>query len=277
MTSTHKPPKATKKVFISSRGGSRTKGADAVARANVPPPPRMSLEAPLPRLTEAHYARGGEANSWKYVVEDGVFESALAHDQHRLRELGWKPKPHRPRSLRGGPAVPQKDRTKSETSSVFSFGKRTAAASITTLDIQNSLSADIHPSGSSIGQLEDRLYELSITSSEDVDQVSLSNFTAPSFLEEGEDDDVYSQYSVEAESFISESAVPRARSLSLSSAETDESLGPSEALPTRPHRRFSLVSPGVVVFKPDEPRPLSFDQHPHPADVALQRNTPAIL
>lgn len=49
-------------------------------------------------------------NEWDYVVEEGVFERALAHDQLRLEELHWHEFDHRisRTGLRGGARIPKK-------------------------------------------------------------------------------------------------------------------------------------------------------------------------
>jgi len=98
-------------------------------------PPPTVIEAPLPRGTvrtcsqlcfvllfslfltlrltiaqSSHYLRGGRGNEWDYVVEDGVFERAMAHDRRRLQELEWREYDRRiaRTGLRGGAAIPKK-------------------------------------------------------------------------------------------------------------------------------------------------------------------------
>lgn len=107
--------------------------------------------------------------------------------------------------------------------------------------------------------MEQRLYELSIASSDDGQSVALSNFTAPTFmLMEGDEDDESGDDSDATESGHMDATAARARSFSLSSATSEDSLATPEVSPTG-HGRFSFRSPGILVFKPDEPQPFSLD------------------
>jgi hypothetical protein len=106
--------------------------------------------------------------------------------------------------------------------------------------------------------LEQRLDEISIALSDDGQSVALSNFTAPTFmLTEAEEEELGNDSDV-TESGIVDATAARARSFSLSSATSEDSLGTPEVSPTG-HGRFSFRSPDTIVFKPDEPQPFSLD------------------
>jgi len=69
-----------------------------------------------PSSKTSHYLRGGTGNEWDYVIEDGVFERALAYDRIRLQELKWQDFNHRlsKTGLRGGAPIPKKKEPKTK-------------------------------------------------------------------------------------------------------------------------------------------------------------------
>ena len=105
--------------------------------------------------------------------------------------------------------------------------------------------------------LEQRLYELSIASTDDAGSIAFSNFTAPTFLLADEDD--VSEHSSSEESTIT-IGDHRIRSLSMSSVDTENSLSTPEISPVHSHGGYTLVSSGKFIFKPEATQPLTFDE-----------------
>ncbi|KAG8761456.1 hypothetical protein FRC14_003869 [Serendipita sp. 396] len=236
-----RPPK-TKPIYYSSRGGSRTKGSDGLARANASPPPSTALETPLPRSVHSHYARGGE-NEWNYSVEDGDFDEAMLHDHLRLQQLGWVNQGHPPRSLRGGPAIPgQTSKPKKQLRLRSLFRKSKAGSG------SGSLS-----SPTSTGSSDP--YQHSEIWSEETQSVALSDFTSPSFLPD--EIDSYDGYEPgEPDTATIEEA--RTRSFSLTSVGSgDMSLTPEAQIVAR---EYSPPSTGTLAFKQAVPTPTPPDK-----------------
>jgi hypothetical protein len=105
--------------------------------------------------------------------------------------------------------------------------------------------------------LRQRGYQSSLISSDGSQSARLSNFTVPSFLR-GREDSV-SLICSSTESLTLDAENQRIRSFSLSSRTSEDSVHTPESSPLEPHTRFSLVSPGVLFFKPNETQPLAFE------------------
>jgi len=238
------------------------------ARANVSSAPHTVLETPLPRDQASHYLRGGTGNEWHYVVEEGVFERALANDMVRLQELKWVEADHKVSrtGLRGGGMPKPKDpnRVKKPRMRGLAIFRKKANGE-TTIGSESTPTTPSSPSDFTLSSyptrdfedksLEQRLYELSIASSDDHESIAFSNFTTPTWLLA--DDDASSQHSTSSDTSTIGDHGQRTRSLSLSSVGTVDSLWTPEVSPARSHGHYSFVSPGILVFKPEEAQPLN--------------------
>lgn len=242
-------------------------------------------------LQAAHYLRGGTGNEWQYVVEDGVFERALAHDRLRLQELKWHQYDIKvaKTGVRGGARFPKKKEPKDPNAKktgpkvISIFRKR--AGSTSSAEASGSLSSPTSPSDFSLSHfptrdfeeksLEQRLYELSIASSTDLEgSIALSDFTAPTFLLADYDEDDL-QHSSSEESIASTIGHQRIRSLSLSSEAMDDPLAGPNASPVHSHGNYRSISTGILAFKPEGVQPLDPDgfkgaeMSPGPSALAL--------
>jgi hypothetical protein len=161
-------------------------------------------------------------------------------------ELRWKTHDHRiaKTGLRGGALIPKKKdpKLKDKTGRFackFIMGAvwifliplpvlRKRKDSMTTSETGESSITSPTSSGKS---LEQRLYEMSITSSDDTQSIALSNFTAPTFmLAEAENES--GNDSGTTEPGVVDATAARARSFSLSPTPSEDSLGTPEVSPT---------------------------------------------
>lgn len=224
------------KVYYSARGGARSKGAEDIARTQVPHVSPTALEVPLPRGTATHYLRGGSGNERQHAVEEGALERSLANDRLRLKELKWQPHDTKvaKTGLRGGARIPTKKEPKDPEAKKTRLVFRRRAGSTSSAEASGSLHSPTSSSDFSLSPvstrdstenpLERRMYELSIGSSIDEEgSIALSNFTAPTFLNADDDDDdnVNLQRSSSKVSIASTIGQQRARPLTLSSDAAD--------------------------------------------------------
>jgi len=145
-------------------------------------------------------------------------------------ELRWKTHDHRiaKTGLRGGALIPKKKDPKlKDKTGRFAF-LRKRKDSMTTSETGESSTTSPSSSGKS---LEQRLYEMSIASSDDTQSIALSNFTAPTFmLAEAENES--GNDSGTTEPGVVDATAARARSFSLSPTPSEDSFGTPEVSPT---------------------------------------------